>query len=471
MAHETVSHTGADGGPEGSVERTIDGVTVRKSFETDAFPVPAVEFVISSTREHSVEITIVDDVPQEIDMEQVGFHPQYHSDQWTPYPEGRVEFEDELPPGGSVTTIYGVRLDGTDPETFLQHPRISVGGYDLDEPIIREVADTNESADEATTDAGDMDTDPPIAITADDPTEVVREVVGSEPDTIASVDPAPHPEEGKLREPTVSEQTADGKTELTEVVRRVEDETPPADDARGTAKATDGSGAMVDQGPAHRVDGAQLISRLADAVQEDRVPEEDLAVLESAIGTSASEESRIAHLQTRVSDLEAYTDALEEFIDQNGTAQQIFEDVEGDVVALDDRLDRVEARIEEGAEERSGLDEDVTDAAKRLGAVEDEIDELHGQIGSLTQDIARIDRAHEELEASIGELEALEEEIDRMQDEMEDEVTNLSAAVESVREKAESARADLETTQGDVEDLREWRDQLSSVLGAETGED
>lgn len=128
MAHETVSHTGADGGPEGSVERTVDGVTVRKTFETDAFPVPAVEFEISSAREHSVEITIVDDVPPDVDMEQVGFHPQYHSDQWTPYPEGRVEFEHELPPRGSVTTIYGVRLDETDPDTFLQHPRISVGG-------------------------------------------------------------------------------------------------------------------------------------------------------------------------------------------------------------------------------------------------------------------------------------------------------------------------------------------------------
>lgn len=476
MAHETVSHTGADGGPEGSVERTVDGVTVRKSFETDAFPVPAVEFDIRSTRDHSVEVTIVDDVPQEIDMEQVGFHPQYHSDQWTPYPEGRVEFEHEVPPGGAVTTIYGVRLDGTDPDTFLQHPRISVGGYDLDEPILRDVDDTEEDSEESAVESAPVETEPPISIPEGDPSEVVREVVGSEPDTLASVDSGHPPDEGKLRDPQVSESGEDETSELTQVVRRVDEETDEEQsrensDAAPTAKATDGSGAMVEQAPAQRMDGSKLLSELADAVREDRVPEEDLDVLESAFGTSASQDSRVSHLQSRVSDLEAYTDALEEFIDQNGTAQQIFEDVENDVVVLKDRLDTVETSIEEGAAERAVLDEGLTDATDRLATVEDGFDDIDGRISSLTHDIARIDRAHEELEASMAELEALEDEMDRLKDEMEDEVTNLSASVESVREKAETAMSDLQSTQGDVEDLRTWRDELTTVLGAGSSED
>ena len=57
-----------------------DGIRVEKSFTDDAFPVPAVMYELSSTREDPVRVRIVDRIPESFPMDRIGFHPEYESD-------------------------------------------------------------------------------------------------------------------------------------------------------------------------------------------------------------------------------------------------------------------------------------------------------------------------------------------------------------------------------------------------------
>lgn len=52
-----------------------DGVTVTKRFEADEFPVPAIAFNVQSRRTEAVNLRLVDTVPGDVAVEDLGFHP------------------------------------------------------------------------------------------------------------------------------------------------------------------------------------------------------------------------------------------------------------------------------------------------------------------------------------------------------------------------------------------------------------
>lgn len=109
------------------------------------------------------------------------------------------------------------------------------------------------------------------------------------------------------------------------------------------------------------------------------------------------ERVRIDHLQARVSDLEAYSDAFEAFLDENGTGERLVEelqagvdDLRGEVAAIDahveeaidrrnetiDALESDLAALEETIEDRNGVAADVDAVGEDLDALYDEVDEL-----------------------------------------------------------------------------------------------
>jgi len=102
-----------------------DGIRVEKSFtDDDAFPVPAVMYELSSTREDPVRVRIVDRIPESFPMDRIGFHPEYESENWTAYKDHRVEFERVVDPGDEIETVFGIRDDDPDLEGFLGTPVI-----------------------------------------------------------------------------------------------------------------------------------------------------------------------------------------------------------------------------------------------------------------------------------------------------------------------------------------------------------
>jgi hypothetical protein len=109
-----------------AVEVSADGITVRKSFETDDFAVPTITFRIRSRRDDPVSLRLSEPIPESFSMDSVGFHPEYESDNWTAYEDHTVEFERSLAPEEELITVYGIRIDDpSDAAAFMTAPEIT----------------------------------------------------------------------------------------------------------------------------------------------------------------------------------------------------------------------------------------------------------------------------------------------------------------------------------------------------------
>ncbi|MFC6724314.1 hypothetical protein ACFQE1_07995, partial [Halobium palmae] len=159
------------GGPESGelVTTATGGVTVEKTFEAEEFPVPAVKFVLSAEGEETVTVRLTDRIPESFPMKRVGFHPEFEGENWTAFKDQRVEYVRELDPGESVTTVYGVRLDGVDADegSFLGDPHLDLVSND------RDPEDENEAVE---------------AIVGEDNNQVVRDIVSGERDAVPGME-------------------------------------------------------------------------------------------------------------------------------------------------------------------------------------------------------------------------------------------------------------------------------------------
>ena len=354
------------------VNVSSDGVTVVKRFESDEFPVPAIAFNIMSARTEPVTVTLTDSVPADVAVEDLGFHPEYGSEHWT-IDEDTITFEREIEADSEYTTVYGIRATGTDEvEKFLTEPTIE----SVDPPLSDE--------EDLVEDAG---------------SDVVRDVIAGESDSVPGL-----------------EETDDEEIETLDL-------TDPNEPDEGGATA-----ATNDDGSATTVDGVQpgaVAKTLAAEIRQDHVDDATLAVLEEELdlGGSGTDEgavdARIQHLQTEVSDLAAYTSALEEFLDENGQGDELIEEF------------------------RERLDEFGTE----LDTVRNEIQTVVGEVDTVRDSVSQQEDTVEELEGTV--------------DTLEDEVEELSEQVGDASDVDER----LSEIQDDIQDLEEWREQLSSVIG------
>ncbi|MFC6906441.1 hypothetical protein [Halalkalicoccus tibetensis] len=145
--------------------------------------------------------------------------------------------------------------------------------------------------------------------------------------------------------------------------------------------------------------GGSVAAALAAELRAGVVSREDREALREALdaGGSESERVRVSHLQARVSDLEAYTAAFEGFLDENGIAEALVEE-------LRNGLEELRADVEEfgtevralAGEQRSALDsvaveidalaaevDDRGDVAADVDAVSDDLDALYNQVDEL----------------------------------------------------------------------------------------
>jgi prefoldin subunit 5 len=381
--------------PDVPVSVTTGEVRVGKAFEADRFPVPAIAFEIESLADEPIRIRLVDDVPESFPMEGVGFHPDYEGDNWTAYRDNRVAYERTLDPGESVLTVYGIRIDDSDEADDF-----------LDEPTVELV------------DHGDA------AVTGDvlgrETTQVVRDALsGDDADDLSGLDPdpllgdetddeTPAPRE---RRPNPTRVTGDRDESVTAVEPGSEDDTAPSADGETTRVAAPGSVA------------AALAAEIRDGTADD----EDLAVVREAFESAetaavpTSVDVRIGRLQSRIEDLLAYRDALADFLDENGTAEEVVGEVSEELRDLSERVESLRAAIEDADAERA-------------------------------------------------ELEAAVETIDGRLDGVADDVADLSATVETVEERldaVEGIRSDVEEIEAELAELRSFRDRLSSAFGTD----
>ena len=411
-----------------------DGVAVAKRFEADEFPVPAIAFRIESSRDETVTVRIVDTVPEDVAVEDLGFHPEYGSEYWT-IDDQQITFERDMEAESEYTTVYGIRSTGTDNvEQFLTEPVIEM----VDPPLEDDEGDV---LDESSSD-------------------VVKDVIAGESDSVPGLEDDEEDEDiGTLNLKDPNEpggQVADGE-------------------------AADGEAAEGQGGAAA---GTNVTRALLAEIKRGEVEDEVLTALKQTLGNGAgggsgggAADARIQHLQNEISDLAAYTEALEEFLAENGTGEQMIQDFRTQLNSFQDELDEIQSMAVQNREAVEGMESTVSQVEGKVDSidgtvdsldesvshVESEVDEMSETVDSVTGEVEEIDQTVGSLEGRVDEVDA---EVDEGLSSLESEVEDLRGELERVEENVGDDLDDrIDDIESEIDELKQWREQLSSVIG------
>jgi gas vesicle protein len=427
------------------VSSSEGGVTIEKSFDGEEFAVPAIRFELRSEHDDAVTVRLTDRIPDDFPMDNVGFHPEYENENWTAYKDHRVQFERTLEPNESLTTVYGIRLSNwSDAEQFHIEP-------ELEE--VTPVTDDAEGQGEERVEEHTI-TD----IVSEDSSQVVRDVITGDSglpglDESESNDDAADPLAPDGNYPLASTAdaaeadpladaserdaaSADEADDSTEPESEDDFDQSPLDDAHHLDDATDGSfdepvnepdavaggpkgsddiieapDETANEPPASPPRPGSVAAALADEIRAGEANDDDLELIQQELDLDTPESTnvRIRHLQSRVDDLAAYTEALAEFIDDNGTAETLIDGFETDVESVRAELDAMDDELE-----------DLWDDFETVGSLE-------------------------------GRIETLSDDVSELSD-------SVSATETRMDESVETLRSDIENIRSELTELHEWRD-------------
>jgi predicted nucleic acid-binding Zn-ribbon protein len=261
--------------------------------------------------------------------------------------------------------------------------------------------------------------------------------------------------------------------------------------------------------------GGGLAATLAAEIRAGEVSDADLETLRGELdsGLPRSADVRIRRLQSQFADLDAYVDALEEFIDDEGTGAELVERLDAEleevtaeiadlrdgldaaaddreaihdgVDALDDDLAATDDRLDDVEGTASAAADGVDDLRGRTDAVEDHLDDVESDIDDLVDDLddvvadirdvaADVDETEEYVARVDDDLEAVREDVSTVAEDVADAQESLSADVADLRAEV-SALADeldrVDEVEAEIEELQTFRDRLNSAFGPGGGGD
>ncbi len=389
-----------------------DGVTVTKRFEEDEFPVPAIAFNFESKRSEPVTVNLSDVVPDDVEVEDLGFHPEYGSEYWT-IDDDEISFEREIGSDSSYTTVYGIRATGTDNvEQFLTEPQIDEVNPPLEDDEGALVGDGSDAVKDVI--SGDADSVPGLD-DADD----------EEIETLDLKDP-----NGEGAQASANGDGSDDGSETT---------------SDGSAEAS-GDAADVE------LSGDSLVAAMANELRNQNVTKDDVQLLRKAFDLASANDgsvtARVDKLQKDVSDVIAYTDALEQFLDENGTGDEMVEELRSEVEGVRDRVE--------------SFDDELEDVKATVAENDDQVDSLSEDVDDVESTVSDVESTVTDVESSMGDVESTVDELDSRLDDLSDEL-------ETVREEMGDGDVEekIKDIHDEIEELKEWREQLSSVIGGD----
>jgi uncharacterized protein YukE len=353
--------------------RTVrnDGITVRKTVEDDG----GVRLEVASDRDSATTVRVTDPTLASRSNEEIRFDAEDDAE-WVI--EDGSTFERAFDPDDRRTIRY--RIPDADPESLDSEPELSM----TEGSVLDDITDRARS-------------------------DALREFVGGDRDSLDPVsDPVDAAPDGDSAETTAGGDTAETDTtetateETTESAAESDTDIPSDEDADTAKDAPPDEGLAVPSGGVARVLLAEL--------RNDRVDDETAAALRSELGVEGenSREVRLKHLQSEVSDLAAYTDTIESFIDRYGTFGSVVDDVRSELSALEDRTERIDSTVEE----RAG-------SIDRIDEIDDELEAIRSTQSELESDLEEIRSTQADFESRFDSLDETITEIDEALDDLE----------------------------------------------------
>lgn len=365
--------------------------TIRKAISPYQDDVVKVGFTIDSVADEPVHLRLADQLPEEVEMDSVGFHPEYDPDGWTVGDGQTVIYETVVGPGDSRETVYGARVaSAAELEPFAIEPSLAI---DTD----MEGHAPSNGSDDGLVFADDSPDAEPSASEGDSTV--------AEGDESAETDGAPTSFDPDAEAADDLATNGDGSRSIGS------SGTVGTDDAPASESDEDAGIAGSPEPPESVID--EFLGELRR--RELTADERDLLHEELALEPAASEAVRLDHVQATVDDLVAYRDALEGFIDEQGPAETILDELRSSIA-------------------------DHTEAISRLEA---SVDDLRGRLGTLE-------------ETQADDSEAIQDRVSSVEAELSAELLALDD--------------DVETMHAELQRLQEWREKLSVAAQlADTG--
>lgn len=404
-----------------------DAITVRKTVDTEQFQTVAVVLELASDRNEVTRVQVVDKVPDGVPMDDIGFHLDYGAEHWS-VDDGSVVFERDLEPGEEYTTIYGIRDYPEDELEGLQHEPevglIDAGAEDLESVVDEERSDVIRDFLSGETELSGLE-----------------ETIGSEPQGPVDTEPAtsePETTEPADREPGPGVESDAEETEAADA-DSPEPDTDPVDATQSPEDTAADSDEETEEADVNVPLSGGVVRVLIKELREGDVDAEHRRLLrDELLDTEGTMEARVSHLQQRMSDLEAYTDALEAFIAEEGGAQAVLADLRSDFEELQSELQSTTDHLDEATDRMEAMDN-------------------------------RVESVAEDAETALDRSDGL---TDRVAD-VEDEVAGFDERIDGLREELDSQQAvlqeEIEALEGDLEELEEFQQRLKSVFGNDGG--
>ncbi|MFB6090621.1 MAG: hypothetical protein ABEJ97_06135, partial [Halobellus sp.] len=280
-------------------------------------------------------------------------------------------------------------------------------------------AEESEAADQETESEGESEAEPEIE--SEPESEPESEYVDIEEEVDAEV--------AEAGEVTEGESEADAET------------------AEARAAAATGGGAA----PTSPEGG--LAATLAAEIRAGDVDDEDLETLREELdaGLPRSADVRIRRLQAQMEDLNAYADAIAEFIDEEGTGAELVERVDTELTEVEAELDELRSAVDDAADDRESIREDVSGLRGDVDATE----------SALESTDARVDDVAETAEAAATGMDDLQEQVDAVEDRLDEAVERLDGVAADVGDVTES----VDDLADDLSDTDERIAQLDDEMG------
>lgn len=195
----------------------------------------------------------------------------------------------------------------------------------------------------------------------------------------------------------------------------------PSERGEAAAGASD-DGAQAADG---RPDGGSLVDGLVAELRSGEGSAESRRFLEEEFGTGTdstrSVEAKLTQLQADVSDVRAYTGALETFLDEKGSGREVIDRLETQVASLDQSVDELDATV-------TSHDDDLTGLRRDLDALETEVDSMAAEFDELSGQLRSVESTLEDLDESLPDYD-----VDRRIEEIEAELAEATGFAEDLK--------------------------------------
>lgn len=414
---------------QNTAETRTAGITVEKGIDPGEQKT-TVRYRITSDRPDAAAVRIVESLPGTYPTDRLGFDSALTHGDWL-VDAGDVALVDILQPGERLTTGYVVEGDDAEViDPLAGAPTIETvdpmgeGPVDTDDPEGAPGESVAEASGAAVEEAVDESLSETVDDTAtdDDPgAETATTAVTPETLVTALVEGV---ETGAVGEGGVEQLRSALLPERRSFPERLRDGDV------GEAELAAVREAVVPDRPtlAERAAAGDLSDEERETLREELLPEE-----------RRSDAVRLRELRGRLEEFAAYADALEELIDEHGTAEELIGQFREDVDALRADLDDVDRRVAAGAGEADSL-------AARLDGVD-------GRFES-------VDERFEAVETRLDDLAALEPRVD-------DQAATVAALSESVADAAgphDSAAERLDAVESRVDTAGDRMDAVDRRL-------